>query len=134
MFDECKEPPSDVFIVFLIPQPAQIALGVFELVQNLDVEIAVSGGDGTCLLGAQEITQPIDQDATQPTTEFALLGIVMKVRHLTDHDFENLLHQIVGILWTDGVSAQPRLKQGPVERVEALPGFGIFGMFTETLQ
>jgi hypothetical protein len=57
----------------------------------------------------------------------------MEDPHLTDHDFENLLHQIVGNMRADGIAAHPCLKQGSIEQVEALPGISIIGILMETL-
>jgi hypothetical protein len=48
------------------------------------------------------------------------------VRQFPD-DLQGLLDQVVGVVRLEAVAPQPVPEQGPVQRVEALPGCGVVG-------
>jgi hypothetical protein len=74
-----QEAARNVLIVFAVPKPTEIAIGVFQLIEGL-IEVVPASGLGSSLPCAEEIAQPMDGDESQPTAEGAGASVVLKVR------------------------------------------------------
>lgn len=58
----------------------------------------------------------------------------MEVWHVSDNDFKNLLDEIIGIMGLEVVPLQPSLEHGTVQRIEALPGFGVIRLLPQSVE
>jgi len=81
-----------------------------------------------------EAAQLIDQNRAQPGSEFPFQWIVLEARDLADDHFEDLLHDVVGIVRLRRLGADPRGQQWPVELIESMPGCLIVGMLAQAFQ
>ena len=70
--DHLQQPAKDVAVVFIVPQSAQIAGGIFELIERL----FRFGGECLRPANAPETAQVIDGDGTQPAAESAAAKIM----------------------------------------------------------
>src|SRR5262249_52934241 len=66
--DQLQQPADDVAVVFLVPEPAEPALGVFQLVEHF-FKLAVAGGDRPRTAGSPKSAQAVHGDRAQPAAE-----------------------------------------------------------------
>ncbi len=92
--------------MFLVPDFAQGALRIFQLIENTG-ENLVARRLRLETLRAPEFAQAVDGDAAQPTAKRTDLRLLFEFGEFAHHDGQHILHQVVGILILEGVAPQP---------------------------
>jgi len=118
--DQDQQPPRDVAIMFFVSKTAEMAVGIFQLIEDVP-EIAAAGSNGARTPATPEDAQSIDCDVAKPTTEGTRPQIVPEIRQLADEHLHHFLRQIIAVGAGEIMAAQPIADEGSVQIHQPLP-------------
>src|SRR5262245_9709522 len=123
---------DDIAVVLLVPEAAEIAVWILELVKHR-LPGAAARVRRAGLQSPPEAAQPVDRDRAQPVAESPGLATMLEDRQLPDQHGEHFLGEIIQVGLPYPLAAQPTVDQRRIEIHQPLPGAGV-GRVTEPLQ
>ena len=106
-------------VVFLVPEAAEVAVGVFQAIQSL--RPGRIAGHGLGMAGTPETAQAVDDDAAQPAAKGPAAQVVLEARQLAQQGAEHFLRQVVVVGHRHSCASQPRAKEWVVDIDQVAP-------------
>jgi len=124
-FQKYEQAAHHLTVVLPVPMLAGRRRCVTEFLELVE-KITTPNHDRPMLPRAPEMTQPVDQDRSQPTSERAGRGPRLEIRHFLGNGQQYILNEIVDVSGQQNVEApQPGAQQGRVQLDQPIPGLGV---------
>src|SRR5687767_11281951 len=113
-----------MLVVLMIPDAAHFARRVFQLLKP-PLKVRVGSRRGAAPARSPEISQPIDENRSEPRAEGAGPSAVFKRLEIFRDSQQHFLHEVVDIARLDVVLTQPGFQQRRIKGEQPVPWLAI---------
>ena len=129
-FHQVQQAAEHVAVVFLVPLPVQVAVGVRDLLEG-GRGAAAAAGLGAHVGGPPVIGRAAADDGAQPGAKRAPIAGVLEGGEVLDHAQKDVLAQVLQIDRRHALAIEPADDQGTIQVRQVLPGILFAGLSAE---